>query len=118
MRQASLKLKSYANNINIIDNGNLHKKALYTMLSMFSILAFFYVLFLGNMVWNIVARKTIEKEALHLESEVLVLEEEYFLLSKNVDLELAHLKGFAEVKKNFVTRTNNFVSVITANDEI
>ena len=60
MKQASLKLKSYTSNVNIIDNGNLQKRILNAMFWVLGILMFFYVFLLLNMVFNIVERKTLE----------------------------------------------------------
>lgn len=104
MKTASLKLKSYANNVNIIDNGNLQKKILNTMIWMFAILAFFYVFFLGNMVFNIVERKSLETYAHNLQSDVGNLELEYLSMSQKVDLNLAYSLGFKEIKTKFAIR--------------
>jgi len=83
-----------------------------------SILAFFYVLFLGNVVWNIVERKSFEKEVLALTSEVGNLELEYLAVLKKVDFDLARSLGFKEVATtNFVTR-KVLSSTIIANNEI
>ena len=104
MKQASLKLKSYASNVNIIDNGNLQKRILNTMLLMLGILTLLYIFFLGNMVFNIVERKALEKSALTLSNEVGNLELEYFSMSQKVDLNLAYSLGFKEIKAKFATR--------------
>ena len=84
MKQASLKLKSYVNNVNIIDNGNLQRRVLNTMILTLGVLALFYVFFLGNMVFNIVERKTLERHALTLSNEVGNLELEYFSVSQKL----------------------------------
>ncbi len=118
MKQASLKLKNYASNVNIIDSGNLHKKILHIMFWALSILAFFYVLFLGNVVWSIVERKSFEKEAHALASEVGNLELQYLAVLKKVDFNLARSLGFKEVATtNFVTR-KTLSSTTIANNEI
>ena len=104
MRQASLKLKSYARNVSIVDNGNLQKRILNMMLWMFGILAFCYLFFLGNMVFNIVERKSLEGYALALSKEVGDLELEYLSASQKVDLTLAHSLGFKEIQTKFATR--------------
>ena len=104
MKQASLKLKSYASNVNIIDNGNLQKRILNTMLLMLGILTLLYIFFLGNMVFNIVERKALEKSALTLSNKVGNLELEYFSMSQKVDLNLAYSLGFKEIKAKFATR--------------
>jgi hypothetical protein len=104
MKQASLKLKSYANNVNIIDNGNLQKRILSIMLWTLSILALFYVFLLGNMVFNIIERKALEAHALTLSNDVGSLELEYLSVSQKVDLNLAYSLGFKEIKTTFATR--------------
>lgn len=104
MKQASLKLKNYANNVNIIDNNNLQRRILNIMISTLGILAFCYVLFLGTMVFNIIERKSLDKYALTLSNEVGNLELEYFSMSQKVDLNLAYSLGFKEIKTKFATR--------------
>ncbi|MCX6751483.1 MAG: hypothetical protein NT161_01805 [Candidatus Nomurabacteria bacterium] len=104
MKQASLKLKSYANNVNIIDNGNLQKRILDIMLWTLGALILCYVFFLGNMVFNIVERKALEERALTLSNEVGNLELEYLSVSQKVDLNLAYSLGFKEIKKTFAAR--------------
>ncbi len=104
MRQASLKLKSHASNVNIINNGNLQRRILNIMLWTLGILAFFYVFLLGNMVFNIVERKALEGYAYALSNDVGDLELEYLSMSKKVDLNLAYSLGFKEIKTKFVTR--------------
>ena len=104
MKQASLKLKSYASNVNIIDSGNLQRRVLNIMLWTLGVLAFFYVFFLINMVFNIVERKTLETHALTLSNEVGNLELEYLSVSQKVDLNLAYSLGFKEIKAKFATR--------------
>jgi len=104
MKQSSLKLKSYANNVNIIDNGNLQKRILNTMFLVLGILAFFYVYFLGNMVFNIVERKALNTYAYTLSNNVGNLELKYLSMSQKVDLNLAYSLGFKETKTKFATR--------------
>ncbi|MFA5095244.1 MAG: hypothetical protein WC447_01090 [Candidatus Paceibacterota bacterium] len=104
MRQASLKLKNYASNVNIIDNGNLNRRVLNVMLGTLFVIALLYFFFLASMVFNIVERKTLEGYALTLSNEVGNLEQEYLSLSQKVDLNLAYSLGFKEIKATFVTR--------------
>lgn len=104
MKQASLKLKSYASNVNIVDNGNLQKRILNIMLWTLGTLALLYVFLLGNMVFNIIGRRTLETRALTLSNDVGSLELEYLSLSQKVDLDLAHSLGFKETKATFATR--------------
>jgi hypothetical protein len=104
MQQASLKLKSYAHNVNIIDNDNLQKRILKIMLWSFGALGIFYILFLGNMVFNIIERKALEVKANQLSNDVSDLELNYLSASNKVDLNLAYSLGFKEVKTQFATR--------------
>jgi hypothetical protein len=117
MKTASLKLKSYANNVSIIDNGNLQKRILNIMLWMLFALMGFYVFFLGNMVFNIVERKALEGRALVLSNEVGSLELEYLSMSKKIDLDLAYSLGFKEIKTKFATR-KTLGSINIAKNEI
>lgn len=105
MRQATLKLKMYASNVNIMNN-NLHmeKIILNILLSVLAGLALWYLLILGNMVLDIVQRKALEKEALALSSEIGDLELSYLSISKSVDLSLSASMGFKEIKPTFATR--------------
>ncbi|HAS80618.1 MAG: hypothetical protein UR25_C0002G0050 [Candidatus Nomurabacteria bacterium GW2011_GWE1_32_28] len=105
MKTASLKLKSYANNVNIIDNGNLNRKILNIMLWIIAFLTFSYVFFLGNVVFDIVERKSLETYARTLSNDVGDLELEYLSMSQKVDLNLAYSLGFKEIKnKEYATR--------------
>ena len=104
MKKASLKLKSYAANVNIIDNNNLQRRVLNIMLWSLGMLAFFYVFLLGNMVFNIVERRTLETYALTLSNEVGSLELEYLSMSQKVDLNLAYSLGFGETETKYTTR--------------
>ncbi len=117
MKAATLKLKSYTNNVNIIDNNNLQKRILNIMLSTLGILALLYVLFLGNMVFNIVERKALEEHALTLSNDVGNLEQEYLSMSQKVDLNLAYSLGFKETKTQFATR-KTLGSINIAKNEI
>lgn len=117
MKQVSLKIKSYANNVTIIDNGNLQKKIFNFMLCILGILALIYVVLLGNMVFDIVSRKSLENRALTLYNEVGNLELTYLAASQKVDLKLADSLGFKEIKTKFATR-KTLGSINIAKNEI
>ncbi len=118
MREAALKLKMYANNVDILNNNiEIRKNILGFMLYSFAGLAFLYVLILGNMVFNIVERKALEKEALTLENQVGHLELSYLSLSKSVDISLSSSMGFKEAKANYATR-KSLGSIKLARNEI
>ena len=74
------------------------------MLYTLAILSLLYVLFLGNMIFDIVERKTSESGIHRIANEVADLELEYLSLSKKVDLEFAHALGFRETEITYMTR--------------
>ncbi len=103
MRQIASKLNIYGKGISIASD-DFQKTLFNFILGSFAILAFFYILFLGNMVVNVVERRSLEAEAHELSLEVENLELAYFTLSKGVDLELSSAMGFKEIKADFATR--------------
>lgn len=114
----SLQLKTRIQNVNIIDNNIEVQKVIFnTMLGILGGLALLYVLILGNMVANIVQRKTLEKEALTLSNEVGNLELSYLSVSNSVDLPLSLSMGFKQTKATFATR-KSLGSLKLANNEI
>ena len=101
----SLQLKTRIQNVNITNNNiEVQRIILNIMLSIFAALALWYVLILGNMVFNIVERKTLEKEALTLGNEVGNLELSYLSVSSSIDVPLSLSMGFKETKATFATR--------------
>lgn len=102
MRAASLKLKSYASQIQAIDNAE--KFMLKAVLLSFGALAIWYIIILGTIVFNITERKTAETNIRTLSSEVSDLELEYLAKSKSIDLALSYSMGFREVSPKFATR--------------
>ncbi len=122
MKAVSLKLKMYANNasnINVLSN-NLERFTLHAILWSFGALAVWYVLLLGNMVFNIVERRALESEARTLSSEVGEMELVYLSLSNDIDLAMSHSFGFKETKAKFATRKSldTFGSIKLVNNEI
>jgi len=104
MKQASLKLKTYTNNINIVDNSNLKMSILNVMLWILGVLVLAYIFFLGNMIFNIVERNSLERYVRTLSNDVGNLELEYLSLSQKIDVNFAYSLGFKETKAKFVTR--------------
>ncbi|OGI61265.1 hypothetical protein A2814_00665 [Candidatus Nomurabacteria bacterium RIFCSPHIGHO2_01_FULL_38_19] len=102
MRQATLKLKMYAPNANMANNpgGALFSGMLWFMAG----LAVLYVVFLSNMVFNIIERKALETEAHTLINQVGELELTYLYMSSSLDLDLSRSMGFKEAKANFAVR--------------
>ena len=62
------------------------------------------MVFLATTVFNIVARRTLETQALTLTNDVSTLELQYLSLSNNVDLPLAYSLGYKAVQPDFATR--------------
>lgn len=105
MKQASLKFKTSMENVNIMSNNvEVRKIVLNTMLAILFALAFWYVLIIGNMTFDIVERRVLEKEALALSNEIGNLELSYLSISNSLDLSLSHSMGFKETKATFATR--------------
>ena len=118
MRQATLKLKNYAENLNITNNNiEVQKIILRSMLIILGGLALLYVLILGNTVFNIVQRRALEKTALTLSNKVSSLELSYLSVSGSVDLALSSTMGFVQAKTTFVTR-KSLGSLKLADDKI
>lgn len=105
MRQAGLKLKMSISNVNITNNSlEINRIILNTMLFILAALAFWYVLILGNMVFDIVERKAMEKEMQILANEVGQLELSYLSTAGGMDLSIASSMGFKEIPSTFATR--------------
>ncbi|MFZ2072321.1 MAG: hypothetical protein WA101_01785 [Minisyncoccia bacterium] len=117
MKQASLKLKSYTRSVDIVNNDNINRRMLNMMLWFLAFLALCYVLFLGNMIFSIVERKTLEADARSLSNEIGDLELQYLSASNKVDLALAESMGFKEIKAKFATR-KTLGSIKFANNEL
>lgn len=127
MRQASLKLKMSIRNVNITNNNiEVGRNILNTMIFILAALALFYALILGNMVFNILERRNLEKEAVALSNEIGELEVSYLSVSNNVDINLSSAMGFKETRATFATRKSlglnlsgaNLENVKFANNEI
>ncbi len=103
MKAMSLKLNTYIKSVDVINN-NIEKNLLNIFLWSFAALALFYVVFLGNMVSNIVERRSFESEARTLSSTVSNLELTYLSMSNDVDFALSASLGFRETKPVFATR--------------
>jgi hypothetical protein len=117
MKQASLKLKMGIKNANIMsDNIQVRRIILNIMFSILAALALWYILILGNMVFNIIQRRTLEKEALLLGNKVGNLELSYLSVSKSVDLPLSLSLGFQETKATFATRKSLGILKLAQNE--
>lgn len=113
MREATLKFKMGIQNVNIMNNNiEIRRVILNIILSLLAVLAFWYVFILGNMVFDITQRRTLEKEALLISNDVAQLELSYLSISKNVDLPLSSSMGFKEIKATFAIRKSLGYSTI------
>src|SRR3989338_11098438 len=102
MKTISSKFKMHVGSVSIVNN-NIEKLAFNIIFVSFGILALFYVLFLGNMVKNIIERRSLEADARTLASEVRDLELAYLNMSSGGDLSLSHSMGFKETQATFAT---------------
>lgn len=103
MTQMILKLKMHAGNVNVMNN-DTSKAVFRAILWSFGALGLLYVLFLGNMIKDIMERRALEADARVLSNEVRDLELSYLSISNNVDLPLSYSLGFKETKATFTTR--------------
>ena len=114
MRQMSLKLNMFIKSVSLINN--IEKLIFNVIISSFCLLSLLYIVFLGNMVKNVVERKSLEADAHTLSSEVKDLELTYLSMSKNIDLNLSYSMKFKEVQPTFSTRkTFSFGSLKDSN---
>ena len=119
MRQATLQLKTRIQNVNIMNNNiDFEKNILNTMIFIFATLALFYILIIGNMVFNIILRKTLEKEITSLSNEISNLEVSYLAVSSSIDTDLSSTMGFKETKAAFATRKPLGLSLKFQSDEV
>ena len=102
MRQISLKFNMLVKSVSIINN--IEKLIFNTIIWSFGALVLLYLIFLGNMVKNIVERKSLEANAHVLGSEVIELELTYLSMSNDIDLNLSYSMGFKETQATFATR--------------
>ncbi|MEK7105926.1 MAG: hypothetical protein AAB895_01035 [Patescibacteria group bacterium] len=124
MKTIGIKVKSYANEVNIINNNDIERRLLKIILISFGLLAVLYVIFLGNIVFNIIERKNLEANARDVGNEVMDLEAKYLAMSSKLDLDYSHSLGFSDAKATFAIRKSisslgyNLGSVNSINNEI
>jgi hypothetical protein len=104
MKKTVIKIKSYTPNVNIVNNSNLEKRILNILLYSLGTCALLYVIFLGNIIFNVVARQSLGSEARALSNEVGDLELKYLAMSNTIDINLSHEMGFKETKTKFAVR--------------
>lgn len=116
MKKVAIKMKTYAGNVNIVNNNNLEKRILNILLCSLGFLALSYVLILGNMIFNIVARQSLGINERTLSNEVGDLELKYLSMSNKVDLALSSQMGFKEAKTAFAVRKPLGTLSLTSNE--
>ncbi len=104
MKRTAQKIKNYTPNVNIVNNNNLEKRILNILLFSLGACVLAYVLILGNITFNIVARQSLGVHARSLSNEVGSLELEYLTMSNNVDLAMSSEMGFKEIKAQYALR--------------
>lgn len=97
---------SNASNINVVNN-DFHRIIFNVLLWSFGALVLLYVFLLGNMVKNIVERKSLESDVRALSSEVGNLELAYLAASSSIDLPFSYSLGFKETKATFANRKSD-----------
>ena len=118
MRINEIKINTHVAKTNVVKHYNPERKILNILLCSLGALAFFYVLFLGNMIFNIVERKVLETDARSLLNEVGNLESEYFSVSNKVDVTLAESMGFSETKDKQYAVRKSLGSIKLAKNEL
>ncbi|HBA46018.1 hypothetical protein A2W67_03485 [Candidatus Nomurabacteria bacterium RIFCSPLOWO2_02_40_28] len=103
MSAIASKINMQIRSINVINN-NVEKLFLRILLWSFATFLLWYIFLLGSMVFNIVERRTLEKEALVLSNQVHELELNYLSMSNKIDLTFAYSVGFKETNIKFATR--------------
>ena len=104
MKRTAIKIKSYAGNVNIVNNNNLEKRILNILLYSLGICALAYVVILGNMTFNIVARQSLGIHSRTLSNEVGDLELKYLSMSNKIDVTMSQDMGFKEANAQFAVR--------------
>lgn len=117
MTKIGIKVKRYTDEVNIINNNDIERRVLKVILLAFGMLSFLYIVFLGNMIFNVVERRTLEADARALSNEVMDLEATYLSMSSKLDLNFSKSLGFSEAKPTFATRKSlGFVSNSNSNE--
>lgn len=105
MKEVKFKIKTYAGSVAVVNDGRVEGKILRAILWSFGVLALCYIFILSNTVWNIVERKSLEKESRFLSAEIGDLELEYLSRSGEIGIELGYSMGFVESSDvHFATR--------------
>lgn len=115
MTTIAIKLNTRAAGGKVI-NTNLRQTIFHAMLFAFAGLSVCYVLLMGNMIFNIIARKGLESKVSTMVNNVGELELQYLSMSNKVNISFAKSLGFQETKMEFATRKSLGSLNIAKND--
>ena len=126
MKKATIKIKRNIQNVNITNNNvEMGQVVLNAMLITLAVLAILYFFILGNVVFNIVGRNTLEKQNLTLSNQVGNLELSYLSVSNSVDVALSSSMGFKSIPVTYAIRpslgfntADTFGNIKSNNNEI
>ena len=104
MKKIGIKVRQYTNEVSIVNNNDIERHLLKAILVSFGFLSILYVIFLGNMVFNIIERRTLETQGREVANEVMDFEAKYLAMSSKLDLAFSQSAGFKEAKATFATR--------------
>jgi hypothetical protein len=104
--------KAIAITKDIQNNISTQKILLRILLSLVVVLSISYIYFIGNITFNVIARKSLETSLANLSSEVNKLDLVYLNKINEIDKDYAIANGFVENRHNiFVSRDINHVAI-------
>ncbi len=104
--------KTQQSHTTVLNRNDLNRRIFFMMLSLFLLVGGLYVYFLGNIVFSVLERKTVETEIKALAQNVNELEIAYLAKDNNINLALATSLGFTEAREAlFASRTDSARSV-------
>ena len=94
------------------------RKIFWTLVAIGAGALLLYVYFLSMSVVSVVARKDAEREVGRITARVATLESQYALLDRDIDLTLAHARGFVDVAvPKYISNTVE-ETVLTLREEV
>lgn len=104
---------------NTMQDSTLNKKVFKVVVIAFVMLCALYVYIIGNITFNVVARKTYTQEKNHLLSRIGEIEVEYLALSGNVTMDVARASGFDNASQVFyVNKDASVTQAMLLNNEL
>jgi len=76
---------------------SFRKKAFFAFAGLSLLCAAFYGFFVGNTIFNVVARAAAEKKISSISANIAVLESEYMKAENEITFDFAKSKGFSEI---------------------